>query len=68
MTAAMLHVPFGTVVTVTLTSNPGSSLVVTVTDRGPYAAGRVIDLTLAAFIALLGSTALGVVQVVVTVS
>jgi len=67
MTAAMLHVPFGTVVTVTLTSNPGSSIVVTVTDRGPYAAGRVIDLTPAAFIALVGSIAAGVVQVVVSV-
>jgi hypothetical protein len=67
MTAAMRHVAFGTVVTVTLASDPSRSVTVTVTDRGPYVAGRVIDLTPAAFVALVGSTAPGVVNVVVTV-
>ncbi len=67
MTAAMLGVGFGTAVTVTLASDPHRSITVTVTDRGPYVTGRVIDLTPAAFKALVGSLAPGVVQVVVTV-
>jgi len=67
MTAAMLGVAFGTVVTVTLAGDPSRSITVTVTDRGAYVAGRVIDLSPAAFTALVGSLAPGVVQVVVTV-
>jgi rare lipoprotein A len=67
MNAAMRHVPFGTVVTVILADNPNSSITVTVTDRGPFVVGRVIDLTPAAFIALVGSTAPGIVRVVVMV-
>ena len=67
ITAAMLGVAFGTVVTVTLADDPGRSITVTATDRGPYVTGRVIDLGPAAFTALVGSLAPGVVQVVVTV-
>ena len=67
MTAAMPGVALGTVVTVTLASDPSRSITVTVTDRGPYVPGRVIDLSPAAFTALVGSLAAGVEQVVVTV-
>ncbi len=68
MTAAMLGVGFGTAVTVTLAGDPHRSVTVTVTDRGPYVAGRAIDLTPAGFKVLVGSLAPGVVQVVATVS
>ena len=67
MNAAMLHVPLGKKVTVESLSLLGRTIEVTVTDRGPYAAGRIIDLTPAAFKALNGSTGAGVVQVKVTV-
>ena len=47
MTAAHLTLPLGTVVRVTnLTNN--QSVVVRVTDRGPFVRGRIIDLSLAA--------------------
>lgn len=39
--------PFGTILKVTNTEN-GKSVNVTVTDRGPYISGRVVDLSLAA--------------------
>lgn len=52
LTAAHKSLPFGTRVHVTNKSN-GRSVVVTITDRGPFVRGRVIDLTLA------GSRALG---------
>jgi hypothetical protein len=67
MSAAMLHVKMGTVVTVTLASDPNRSVTVKITDRGPFIRGRIIDLTPAAFTALVGSTAPGLAQVVVTV-
>jgi rare lipoprotein A len=54
MTAAHKTLPFGTKVRVTH-ARTGRSAVVTINDRGPYAAGRVIDLSLAA------ATALGMV-------
>ena len=54
MTAAHKRLPFGTKVRVTHAST-GRSVVVTINDRGPYVAGRVIDLSLAA------ATALGMV-------
>ncbi len=56
MTAAHKHLPFGTVVKVTNQRN-GRSCVVQITDRGPYAHGRVIDLSKAAAnaIGMLGS-------------
>jgi rare lipoprotein A len=47
MTAAHKSVKFGSKVTVTNKSN-GNSATVTITDRGPYARGRCIDLSKAA--------------------
>lgn len=47
MTAAHKTLPFGTKVRVTNQRN-GRSVVVTINDRGPYIAGRVIDLSKAA--------------------
>ena len=47
MTAAHKTLPFGTRVRVTNARN-GQSTVVTINDRGPYVAGRVIDLSSAA--------------------
>lgn len=52
LTAAHKSLPFGTRVHVTNKSN-GRSVTVTITDRGPFVRGRVIDLTLA------GARALG---------
>ena len=46
MTAAHRTLPFGTQVKVTNKRN-GRSVVVTITDRGPFIRGRVIDLTMA---------------------
>ncbi len=47
MTAAHKTLPFGTKVRVT-NQNNGKSVVVTINDRGPYIAGRIIDLSRAA--------------------
>lgn len=47
MTAAHLTLPLGTVVRVTNLSN-NESVVVKITDRGPFVHGRIIDLSLAA--------------------
>ncbi len=47
MTAAHKSLPFGTKVRVTNKRN-GRSVTVTINDRGPYIAGRVIDLSVAA--------------------
>src|SRR5205085_12452574 len=44
LTAAHRSLPFGSKVRVTNTKN-GQSVVVTITDRGPFIASRVIDLT-----------------------
>ena len=65
MTAAHKTLPFGTKVRVTNQHN-GQSVVVTINDRGPYVAGRVIDLSSAAAgaISMKGS---GVVPVSVAV-
>ena len=52
LTAAHRTLPFGSKVRVTNTKN-GQSVVVTITDRGPFVRGRVIDLTQA------GARALG---------
>jgi rare lipoprotein A len=51
LTAAHLSLPFGTKVRVTNRRN-GRSVVVRINDRGPFVAGRVIDLTPAAAAAL----------------
>lgn len=47
MTAAHLTLPLGTLVRVTNLAN-GESVVVRITDRGPFVRGRIIDLSLAA--------------------
>jgi len=47
LTAAHKTLPFGTQVRVTNKAN-GKSAIVKITDRGPYAGGRIIDLSLAA--------------------
>jgi peptidoglycan lytic transglycosylase len=46
LTAAHRSLPFGTKVRVTNKRN-GRSVVVTITDRGPFVRGRIIDLTVA---------------------
>ena len=48
LVAAHKTLPFGSVVKVTNVTN-GKSVIVRIVDRGPYIAGRVIDLTPAAF-------------------
>ena len=45
LTAAHKTLPLGSTVKVTNTNN-GKSEVVTITDRGPYVRGRIIDLTI----------------------
>jgi len=47
LTAAHKTLPFGTMVRVT-NEGTGKSVVVRINDRGPYVAGRIIDLTPAA--------------------
>ncbi len=47
LTAAHRYLPFGTKVKVT-NVNTGSSVIVRINDRGPFAKGRVIDLSAAA--------------------
>ena len=64
LTAAHRTLPFGTLVTVTNLSN-GKSVTVRINDRGPYAKGRVIDVTRAAA-AQLGFIRKGVTRVEVT--
>ena len=66
MTAAMLHVPKSMGVQVTNVLG-GKTISVTVTDRGPYEPGRIIDLTPTAFTARTGGTSKGVAQVEVAV-
>lgn len=65
MTAAHRTLPCGTRVKVTNKLN-GRSVVVTINDRGPFVAGRVIDVSIAAA-QQLGMTGRGLVPVNVTV-
>ena len=51
MTAAHLTLPLGSIVRVT-NLKTGHSAVVRITDRGPFVAGRIVDLSLAAAKAL----------------
>ncbi len=51
MTAAHPSLPFGAMVRVTSLAN-GKTVVVRINDRGPFVAGRIIDLSLAAAQAL----------------
>lgn len=65
LTAAHKTLPFGTRVQVTNQHN-GKSVTVTINDRGPYVAGRIIDLSSAAA-GVIGMKSAGVVPVKVTV-
>lgn len=65
LTAAHKTLPFGTRVRVTHLGN-GRSVEVKINDRGPYVAGRIIDLSKAAA-GVIGMTAQGVARVVVEV-
>lgn len=65
MTAAHKTLPFGTRVRVTNMNN-GRAVTVTINDRGPYIAGRIIDLSRAAASAV-GMTGSGVARVNVAV-
>jgi len=66
LTAAHKTLPFGTVVRVSNLLLPGREVDVRINDRGPFAPGRVIDLSQAAAEAL-GLLALGVMEVSLTV-
>ncbi len=61
LVAAHKTLPFGSLVKVTNVAN-GKSVIVKIVDRGPYVAGRVIDLTPAAF-EQLGSLSSGILNV-----
>jgi len=65
MTAAHKTLPFGTRVRVTHLGN-GRSVTVTINDRGPYIAGRIIDLSRAAASAI-NMTGQGVARIRMTV-
>ena len=65
LTAAHRKLAFGTKVRVTNKAN-GQSVVVRINDRGPYAKGRIIDLSRAAFSAI-GNTSAGVMDVTLEV-
>jgi rare lipoprotein A len=65
LTAAHKTLPFGTMVKVTNTRN-GRSVVVKITDRGPFGRGRIIDLTPAGARAL-GFYDAGITPVTLTV-
>jgi rare lipoprotein A len=64
MTTAHRSFPFGTKLRVTNPRN-GKSVTVRVTDRGPYAGGRILDLSSGAF-ARIASHSSGVAQVCFT--
>ena len=65
MTAAHRTLPFGTMVRVKHLEN-GRTVDVRINDRGPFVAGRIIDLSKAAA-AIIGMTARGVARVSMTV-
>ncbi|HJU31615.1 MAG TPA: septal ring lytic transglycosylase RlpA family protein [Hyphomicrobiaceae bacterium] len=65
LTAAHKTLPFGTRVRVTHLGN-GKSVEVKINDRGPYVAGRIIDLSKAAA-GVIGMTAQGVARVMVEI-
>ncbi|HEX5285522.1 MAG TPA: septal ring lytic transglycosylase RlpA family protein [Polaromonas sp.] len=62
LTAAHKTLPFGTVVRVRSLLAPGREVEVRINDRGPFAPGRVIDLSQAAA-EVLGLRALGITEV-----
>jgi len=58
--------PFGTKVRVTNEAN-GKSVVVEVTDRGPFVRGREIDLSRKAFYTIASSSGMGYIRVTLEV-
>jgi rare lipoprotein A len=64
-TAAHRTIPFGSQLKVTNVEN-GKSVVATVNDRGPYARGRIVDLSKSAFDSI-ASTSTGVIDVQIEV-
>lgn len=66
LTAAHKKLPFGTIVRVTNEAN-GKSVIVEITDRGPFSKAREIDLTRRAFMELADNKNSGVVIVTIEV-
>lgn len=62
LTAAHKSLPFGTKVRVTNEAN-GKSVVVEITDRGPFVRGREIDLSRKAFYSIASSSGMGYIKV-----
>ena len=62
LTTAHPSLPFGTQLKVTNRAN-GKSVIVTVTDRGPFTKGRELDLTKRAFMGITDNKIKGVLQV-----
>ena len=62
LTTAHPSLPFGTQLKVTNRAN-GKSVVVTVTDRGPFTKGRELDLTKRAFMEITDNKNKGLIQV-----
>lgn len=65
-TAAHRKLPFGTKVKVTNEAN-GKSVIVEITDRGPFIKGREIDLTKRAFMDIATSRSSGAVKVTIEI-
>ncbi|WP_395060998.1 septal ring lytic transglycosylase RlpA family protein [Flavobacterium sp.] len=66
LTAAHKSLPFGTIVRVTNESN-GKSVIVEITDRGPFVRGREIDLSRKAFYTIASSSGAGYIKVTLEV-
>jgi len=64
-TAAHRDIPFGSKIRVTNVDN-GKSVVVKVNDRGPFAKGRIVDLSKSAFSSI-GNTSSGLINVQIEV-
>jgi rare lipoprotein A len=62
LTAAHKSLPFGTVVRV-INEDNGKSVVVEITDRGPFVRGREIDLSRKAFYTIASSSGMGYIKV-----
>jgi rare lipoprotein A len=62
LTAAHKTLPFGTVIRVTNIAN-GKSVIVEITDRGPFVRGREIDLSKKAFFTIASSSGAGYINV-----
>jgi rare lipoprotein A len=62
LTAAHKKLPFGTIVKVTNEKN-GKSVIVEITDRGPFVKGREIDLSKKAFFTIASSSGAGYINV-----